>query len=98
MYSTNFNNKCSKYEKVQHPRKPDKNIWLTDAIKKTEYFIGMLCHSLGAAIIYISLQHFIALALDLPLCLQARGTRDCNKGSKFMKGAKVLLENLQVVL
>ena len=31
-------------------------------------------------VLFISLQHFIASALDLMPCLQARGTRDCNKG------------------
>ena len=47
----------------------------------------MLCHALGGAVILISLQHFIAPALDLLPCLQAQGMRDCNKGSKFKKGA-----------
>ena len=32
-------------------------------------------------------QHFIAPALNLMPCLQARGTRDCNKCIKFKKGA-----------
>ena len=31
---------------------------------------------------FFSLQDFIVPALDLLPCLQARGTRDCNKGSK----------------
>ena len=44
----------------------------------------MLRHSLGGAVFFISLQHFIAPALDLMPCLQARGTRDCNKGIKTM--------------
>ena len=48
---------------------------------------GMLRYSLGGEVIFISLQHFIAPALDLMPCLQARGTRDCNKGIKFKKGA-----------
>ena len=47
----------------------------------------MLHHSLGGAVIFISLQHFIAPALDLMPCLQARGTSECNKGIKFKKGA-----------
>ena len=42
-----------------------------------------------------SLQHFIAPALDLLPCLQARGTRDCNKCSKSLQ---VLLKNVQVLL
>ena len=46
----------------------------------------MLRHSLGGSI-FFSLQHFIAPALDLMFCLQARGARDCNKGIKFKKGA-----------
>ena len=50
-------------------------------------FNGMLCHALGGAVILFSLQHFIALAFDLLPCLQAWGTRDCNKGSKFKKKA-----------
>ena len=45
----------------------------------------MLCHSLAKEV--ISLQHFIAPALDLMPCLQARGTRDYNKGIKFKKEA-----------
>ena len=45
---------------------------------------GMIRHSLGGAVIFISLQHFIAPALDLMPCLQARGTRDCNKGIKYI--------------
>ena len=44
----------------------------------------MLRHSLGGAVIFISLQHFIAPALDSMPCLQAQGTRDCNKGIKTM--------------
>ena len=36
-------------------------------------------------VILISLQHFIAPALDLLPCLQAWGTRDCIKGSKVTK-------------
>ena len=47
----------------------------------------MLWHLLGGAVIFISLKHFIAPALDLMPCLQARGTRDYNKGIKFKKGA-----------
>ena len=37
---------------------------------------GMLCQSLGGAVIFISWQHFIAPALDLMACLQARGRKD----------------------
>ena len=48
---------------------------------------GMLHHSFGGAVIFLSLQHFIAFALDLMPCLQARGKRDCNKGIKFKKVA-----------
>ena len=40
---------------------------------------GMSRHSLGGEVIFISLQHFI-----LPH-LQARGMRDCNKGSKLSR-------------
>ena len=59
---------------------------------------GMLRHLLGAVVL-ISLQHFIAPALDLLPCLQARGTRDCNKGSKFKKGAmKCCKENKIIAL
>ena len=47
----------------------------------------MLRHWSEGAVIFISVQHFIAPALDLLPYLQARGTRDCNKGSKFKKGA-----------
>ena len=36
---------------------------------------------------FLSLQHFIAPAMDLMPCLQAQGTRDCNKGIKFKKGS-----------
>ena len=46
----------------------------------------MLYHTLGGGVILFSLQHFIAPALDLLSCLQARGTRDCNKDSKFKRG------------
>ena len=51
----------------------------------------MLPHSLGWAVIFISLQHFIAPALDSMPCLQARATRDCNKGIKFKKDINTLL-------
>ena len=44
----------------------------------------MLHHLFGGAVIYLSLQNFIAPALDLMPCLQAQGTRDCNKGIKFI--------------
>ena len=47
----------------------------------------ILCNLLGGAVILFSLEHFIAPALNLLPCLQGRGTRDCNKGSKFKKGA-----------
>ena len=47
---------------------------------------GMLRPSLRGAVIFISLQHFIAPVLDLISCLQAWGMRDCNKGIKFKKG------------
>ena len=46
----------------------------------------MLCQALGGEVIFFSLLHFIAPALDLLPGLQARGTRDCHKGSKFKKG------------
>ena len=49
---------------------------------------GMLRHSLGGVVILISLVHFIATALDLMPCLQARGTRNCDKGIKFKKKAR----------
>ena len=52
---------------------------------------GMLRHSLGGAVNFISLQHFIAPAFDVMPCLQAQGTRDCNKGIKFKKGAKFIM-------
>ena len=39
---------------------------------------GMLRHSLGRAVIFISLHYFIAPGLVLMPYLQARGTRDCN--------------------
>ena len=48
---------------------------------------GMLRHLFGVAVIFISLQHSIAPALDLRPCLQAWGKSDCNKGIKFKKGA-----------
>ena len=35
----------------------------------------MLHHSLGGAVIFISLEHFIAPALDLIPCFKAQGTR-----------------------
>ena len=54
------------------------------------YHNGMLRHSFGGAVIIIYLQHFIAPALDWLPCLQAGGTRDCNKGSKFKKGAFIM--------
>ena len=47
----------------------------------------MLCHSIGREVIFVSLQHFIAPALDLIPCWQVQGMRDCNKGIKFQKGA-----------
>ena len=39
----------------------------------------MLCHSLGGAIIVISLEHFIAPALDLMACLPSRQSREAIK-------------------
>ena len=53
------------------------------------FFNGMLRHSLRGAVIFISLQHLIAPASDVMPCFQARGTRDCYKGIKFKKGAKM---------
>ena len=47
----------------------------------------MLCHSLGGAVILFPLQHFIDPASDLLPCLEAKGPKDCNKGSKFKNGA-----------
>ena len=47
----------------------------------------MLQHSFGGTIIFLSLHHFIAPALDLMSCLQAWGVKDCNKDIKFNKGA-----------
>ena len=41
---------------------------------------GMLRHSIGGEVIYFSLQHIIAPALDFLPCLQAWDMRDCNKG------------------
>ena len=43
---------------------------------------GMLHHSLGGEK-KISLHHFIDPAPNLMHCLQAQGTRDCNKGIKL---------------
>ena len=43
----------------------------------------MLHHLFEGAVIFLSLQHLIAPALDLMSCLQAWGTRDCNKGIQF---------------
>ena len=45
----------------------------------TVIYSGMLQHSLGREVIFLSLQNFISPALDLMPCLQARGTRDCKK-------------------
>ena len=59
---------------------------------------GMLCHSLGWAVIFISLQHFIAPALDLMPCLQARDTKDCIKGIKkifFFEGKHELFDIIE---
>ena len=50
----------------------------------------MLRHSLGGAVIFISMQHFIAPALGLMPCLQAQGTRDCNKSIIHPKANFVL--------
>ena len=47
----------------------------------------MLRHSLAREVLFSSLLHIIAPALDLMPCLQAKGTRDCNKGIKFKEGA-----------
>ena len=41
---------------------------LADDFNRQEYN-GMLYHSFGRAVIFPSLQHFIALALDLITCL-----------------------------
>ena len=53
----------------------------------------MLRHSLDGAVTFISLQHFIAPALDLMPCLQARGMRDCKAGKavviKYCKEIKI---------
>ena len=38
----------------------------------SQVYIGMLSHSLGGAVICISLQHFIAPALGLMPCLPSR--------------------------
>ena len=57
-----------------------------------EFEKGMLSHSLGGAVVFISFQHFIAPALDLLPCLQAWGTRDCNKGSKCLQRAMKALK------
>ena len=54
--------------------------------KQNDRDTGMLRHSLGKEVIY-SLQHFTSPALDLMPCFQAGGTKDCNKGIKFKKGA-----------
>ena len=43
------------------------------------FYNGMLRHSLGGAIIFISLQHFIAPALDLMDCLPSRPRREAIK-------------------
>ena len=40
------------------------------------YFNGMLHHSLGGAVIFISLQHFIAFVLDLMPCLPSQRRRE----------------------
>ena len=45
----------------------------------------MLQHSFGKAVFFS--QYCIAPVFDIMPCLQARGTRDCNKGTKFKKGA-----------
>ena len=50
----------------------------------------MLRHSLGGAVIFNSLQHFIAPALDLMTCLPSRQRRKAIS-------LQVLLENLHVV-
>ena len=63
------------------------NEFLQDPSKLQTHINGMLRHSLEGAVIFISLQHFIAPALYLMPCLQAQGTMDCNKGIKFKKGA-----------
>ena len=56
----------------------------------------MLHHTLGGAGILFSLQHLNAPALDSLPCLQARGMRDCNKGSKFKREIEVLQKNSPV--
>ena len=45
----------------------------------------MLHHSFGGAVFFLSLQHFIAPALDLMTYLQARVTRDWDKGIFHLK-------------
>ena len=62
--------------------------WRFKNSKRSRFSLnGMLRHSLGGVLIFISLQHFIAPALDLLPYVQAQRTRDYNKGSKFKKGA-----------
>ena len=63
----------------------------------------MLRHSLGGAVIFISLQHIIAPALDLMACLPSLRMREAIKVSNPRReqesaAKKVLLENLQVML
>ena len=45
-----------------------------------------------------SLWHFIATALDLMPCLQALGTRDCNKGIKFRRAQYTFVSRVGVVV
>ena len=61
----------------------------------------MLHHSFGGAVIFFSLEHFIASALDLMPCLKAWGTRDCNKGvnTKFFVSKLIqFLHAFQILL
>ena len=51
----------------------------------------MLCHSLGGAVIFNSLQPFIAPALDLMTCLPYRQRREA---INFTSSAWILLKNL----
>ena len=55
---------------------------------------GILCHSLGGAVIFLSLQHFIAPALDLMNCLPSLQKREAIKACNslwlsFEKRAKL---------
>ena len=52
---------------------------------------GILRHSLAGVVIFISLQHFIAPALDLMPCLPSGQKEGGNKGIKSKKGAIILL-------